>query len=388
MSRSADPLVSIITPALNSARFIERTIQSVIRQDYISMEHIIIDGGSSDGTLDILSEYPHLTWISEPDRGQSDALNKGFKIAKGKFIGWLNADDTYALGAVAAAASYLVNNSEVSLVYGNCNIIDEYDDIKYVQTAPAFDIRRELIAHNLPQPASFFRSDALKEVGFVDNSLHYIMDWDLYLRLGISHRIQNVDAVWANFRECSGTKTVSNPECFWIEAIKMFDVFFARKDLPSSVYEVKAQAYARANWMAGTLCLTIPSSQAQAAGRSYCNDAILLYPLLDHDVDFVLAQLTHCGVTMVGPQWAESYVRDVVTNLAPLSANAKKTLLDRALGHMFASLALMRRDIREVDLELWRRWLWQAPRNDPRWLRNGGVISLLVRDVLHRAIGD
>lgn len=387
MSGGVAPLVSIITPALNSANYIEKTIQSVMRQNYISIEHIVVDGGSIDGTLDILSRYPHLTWISEPDHGQSDALNKGFRMARGDFIGWLNADDTYEPGAIAAVVSFLAGNPDVSLVYGNCNIIDENDAVKYIQRPPKFNIRRELIAHNLPQPASFFRSSALRAVDYLDDSLHFVMDWDLYLRLGISHRIHNVDATWANFREYRGTKTVEQPECFWIEALRMFDCFFARRDLPSSVYAVKTQAYARALWMAGTLCLAVSSGTAQDAGRRYCNEAIQTYPLVKRETGFMLAQLTHCGVSMVGPRLAESYVQDVVTNLVPLSEVAKKHLLNRALGHLFASMALVRQDFRRTDLDLWRRWLWKSIRNDARWLRNGGIVSLVMREVLDRRAG-
>ena len=99
------PLVSVVTPSYNQGRYIEETIQSVLNQDYFRIEHIVVDGGSTDETLSVLKKYPHLKWVSEPDRGQSHAINKGFQIAKGEIAAWLNSDDTYLPGAVTAAVA-------------------------------------------------------------------------------------------------------------------------------------------------------------------------------------------------------------------------------------------------------------------------------------------
>src|SRR4030042_198392 len=113
------PLVSIVTPSLNQGRFIEETILSVKNQTYPRIEYIVIDGGSSDGTLDILNKYSDsLIWISERDKGQSDAINKGWKMSKGEIIAYLNADDTYMPGAVETAVRFLADNMDVGLVYG------------------------------------------------------------------------------------------------------------------------------------------------------------------------------------------------------------------------------------------------------------------------------
>ena len=113
----SQPLVSVVTPSFNQAAFIEETIQSVLKQDYPHIEHIVVDGGSTDGTVDILQRYPHLRWISEPDCGQSDALNKGFAMARGEILGWLNSDDTYNAGGVSTGLHCEVSHPVLALVY-------------------------------------------------------------------------------------------------------------------------------------------------------------------------------------------------------------------------------------------------------------------------------
>ena len=121
------PLVSVVTPCFNAARFIESTIKSVREQDYPFVQHVVVDGASDDGTLHILEQYPHLVWTSESDRGQSHALNKGFQRASGDIIGWLNADDVYQPRAISRAVEFLQDNPEVSFVYSDCLELDEHD---------------------------------------------------------------------------------------------------------------------------------------------------------------------------------------------------------------------------------------------------------------------
>lgn len=314
------PLVSIVTPSYNSSRFIERTILSVLQQDYPHIEHIVIDGGSTDGTVDILRRFPHVQWISEPDRGQSDALNKGFRRARGDIIGWLNADDTYNPGAVAAAVAYLQQHPDVAVVYSHCNVMDENDQLLYCLTAPPFDLVRNLLEYRLPQPAAFIRAEALVTVGYLDESLHYVMDRDLFMRLGLRYRLDTVDAVWANFRECAGTKTVSHPERFWLETIRVFNRFFQTPELPVAALRVKAQAYARVYWMAGILLQASDSGEARTQGNAYCAQALQTYPLLTRDYEFVAGQVIHCALTRCLAEEGEHYVTTLANTLeAPLA---------------------------------------------------------------------
>jgi len=163
------PLVTIVTPSLNQGRFIEETILSVLNQDYPNIEYLIVDGGSTDSTLGILKKYSdRLTWISEQDSGQSNAINKGFKMANGEIVAWLNSDDLYEPGAVIKAVACFTAMQEVMLVYGGANFINEDGKIiaKFEHSRPhdLWVLVNEL-DYVLP-PTAFIRKSALEVVGY------------------------------------------------------------------------------------------------------------------------------------------------------------------------------------------------------------------------------
>lgn len=218
------PLVSIVTPSYNAQLFIRQTIESVLTQDYEKFEHIVIDGGSSDGTIDILREYSIVVWVSEPDSGQSQAINKGFSSAKGEIIGWLNADDTYNLGAIKFAVNYFYNNPDVDLIFGDVQIIDAASKPMAIKRGRQFDLHELLINNYVRQPTVFFRSSILDEGGGLDESLHYCMDREFWLRLGTRFKIQYVQGPpRANFRVCEGTKTFLSNEKFQAEWLNVLE---------------------------------------------------------------------------------------------------------------------------------------------------------------------
>lgn len=388
MENCTFPRVSVVTPSFNSVQFIERTIQSVQRQDYPNIDHIIIDGGSTDGTLDILKRYPHLRWISEPDRGQSDALNKGFRLAEGEIIGWLNADDTYNPGAVSEAVTYLTRHLATAMVYSNCNVIDEHDYVTYHWVAPSFDLARELYAHSLPQQTAFFRREALHDVGLVDPDLHYIMDWDLFLRLGHRYIIGYVDATWANFRICAGTKTTTQPRRFWEEALSMFERFFALPDLPPQVQAIKGRAYARAHWMLGIM--DYARLDAVPTGAEHCAKALTLYPLLQEDQAFVCRQITDWAIRYVAAESREKYLQTIMTTL-PISEQKRIRALHYVSAHFYATLILMAGKMPEIPVpnkRLLLNWFLKCIRYNPGWLAHRGVFSTTLRGVLGIAKGS
>ncbi len=220
------PLVSIITPSFNQAPFLEATIQSVLDQDYPSIEYIVIDGGSTDGCLNILEKYSDRLdyWVSEPDAGQTDAINKGFNMAKGEIFAWLNSDDVYKPGAIAEAVEYMMRNPDVGMVYGDADFID--DEGKWIGKFPAaltdyVRLRRGYV--HIPQQSTFFRSRLWKQVGPLDTSFYFAMDYDLWVRLAALTPIHYVQKTWAAFRLHGKAKSMASADRCWPEMIKVHE---------------------------------------------------------------------------------------------------------------------------------------------------------------------
>jgi glycosyltransferase involved in cell wall biosynthesis len=213
-----EPLVSVVTPCLNGAPFAAANIRSVADQTYANVEHIVIDGGSTDGTVDILRRHGDIRWESGPDEGQSDALNKGFALASGEILGWLNIDDYYLPHAVAAAVRELQGDTELAAVYANAILVDESGTEIGRSISEPFDFDRALRVGNLvPQPTAFFRRDIFEQVGGVRTAYHYAMDYDLWLRIGKRERIRHVDDYWAAFRLHEASKTGTALKRMWRE---------------------------------------------------------------------------------------------------------------------------------------------------------------------------
>lgn len=212
------PLVSIITPSYNQARFLDETIRSVLSQDYPHLEYIIVDGGSTDGSLEIIRRYADRLawWVSEPDRGQTDAINKGFGCARGQVLAWLNSDDTYLPGAVTQAVACLQANPAAALVYGDADLVDEQGKRLGPFPARQTSLRRMLRGSvHIPQQASFFRGELWPLVGPLDPDFYFAMDYDLWLRLARRGKFIYTPQRWANFRLHQAGKTqVSDDRCY------------------------------------------------------------------------------------------------------------------------------------------------------------------------------
>jgi len=241
ISMNTHPLVSIVTPSFNQARFLEATIRSVLEQDYPNLEYIIVDGGSTDGSVDIIRKYAldsdsllsgshkqasgfHKIsyWVSEKDKGQTDAINKGFARAQGDVLAWINSDDTYEPGAVSAAVKYLQGHPEVGLVYGDANFIDEGGRVigKFAARQTDYTRLRRGYVH-IPQQAAFFRADLWREVGPLDASFYFAMDYDLWVRLAACAPIHYTPQTWASFRLHSSGKTITADDRCWPEMIRI-----------------------------------------------------------------------------------------------------------------------------------------------------------------------
>lgn len=218
------PLVSIVTPSYNQARFLEATIRSVLEQDYPNIEYLIVDGGSTDGSLEIIQRYADRLawWVSEPDQGQTDAINKGFARARGEILAWLNSDDTYAPGAVSQAVAFLQSHPQVGMVYGDANLIDENSQVIGKFPARQTDYRRLKRGYvHIPQQASFFRASLWKQVGPLDPTFYFAMDYDLWVRIARLAPLHYVPSLWANFRlHDTGKSVVADDRC-WPEMLRV-----------------------------------------------------------------------------------------------------------------------------------------------------------------------
>ena len=225
MNTTSTPLVSIITPAYNSARYLEALLASVCQQDYSPIEHIVVDGGSTDRTVDLLRQAgQQVRWISEPDQGQSDALNKGLRLARGDIIGWINADDQYEPGAVAAAVGYLQAHHDVGLVFSDCNFIDAAGRVVDRGRTQATDLAALLLEGcTIPHQATFLRRSLFDRIGAFDVELRYVMDYDFLLRSLLEFHALRIDSVWGNLRVWEGTKTSQHPIEFWPEIIHVIE---------------------------------------------------------------------------------------------------------------------------------------------------------------------
>jgi glycosyltransferase involved in cell wall biosynthesis len=201
--------VSVVTPSYNQADYIEATIKSVISQkgDF-ELEYIVIDGGSTDDTIKILKKYENrMKWISEKDKGQTDAINKGWKRAAGDIIAYLNSDDTYEPGAIQRAVKFLSENPEIDWVYGKCRIIDEKGKeirrwIKWYRhiLGRRYSYDKLLRENFVAQPSVFIRRRVMDDCGYLDVKQHFVMDYEYWLRIGRKHKAAFIDAPIANFR--------------------------------------------------------------------------------------------------------------------------------------------------------------------------------------------
>lgn len=223
MEPETKPLISIVTPSFNQVRFIRQAIESVQTQEYPRVEHIVVDGGSTDGTIEVLEQNSGaITWVSEPDRGQTDAINKGFRMAHGEILTWLNSDDMYLPGTLETIVRVFNEHPDVDLVYGDCDAIDENGAFRYAIHGRPFDRRVLLDKVNfIEQPATFFRRRALDEVGPLDESLHYTMDFDLWLRMSAGHRALYIPARLAACRKHSEAKTTGKMAPSWESVVEV-----------------------------------------------------------------------------------------------------------------------------------------------------------------------
>ncbi|MCK8517537.1 glycosyltransferase family 2 protein [Methanoculleus sp. 7T] len=225
------PRISIVTPSYNQGQFIEETIRSVLLQGYPDLEYIIIDGGSTDESVKIIRKYERWItfWTSEPDGGQTNAINKGFKRSTGEIVAWLNSDDLYTTGALCTAAKAFAERPHSAVIYGDADTIDAGTTILSHLNSRNFDLQDLYRRDYIRQPASFISAEAIKMIGFLDERFHYAMDYDLWVRLGQEEAVMRyIPRTLAWFRLHGSSKTVSQQEAFWPEEFMLFDMALKR----------------------------------------------------------------------------------------------------------------------------------------------------------------
>lgn len=233
MTENQLPLVSVITPSYNQARFLEYTIQSVIQQDYPNIEYLVVDGGSSDGSLEIIKKYAdHIAWwVSERDSGQAEAINKGINRSTGEIVAWLNSDDIFLPGTISQAVGILQSHPEAGFVYGNAITID-------AQGRPLNGLRfadwglTDLVSFRIIcQPAVVIRREPYQQAGGLDLDYHFMLDHRLWIKIARNHPLFHVDQSWAAARHHEAAKNVSQAEGFARETMRLLEWMESQPDL-------------------------------------------------------------------------------------------------------------------------------------------------------------
>jgi glycosyltransferase involved in cell wall biosynthesis len=283
---SSGPLVSIITPSFNQAAYLEDTIRSVLAQDYSPIEYLIVDGASSDGSLAIIQEYASLSpgrltwWVSEPDAGQAEALNKGLRHARGDIIAWLNSDDIYLPGAVRQAVAALEADPDLGMVFGDAISIDAEGKPLNRLIFGNWGLAELVAFRIICQPAVFMRRAALEKAGYLDASYHFMLDHHLWLRIACQAPILYAGNVptstpWAAARQHAMAKNVAQAEQFSAEILRLFAWL---EELPEIAPLMKTH---HKRILGGAYRLNarylLDGGQSQAALRAY-GRAVLAWP--------------------------------------------------------------------------------------------------------------
>lgn len=229
----SQPLVSIVTPSYNQANYLEQTIRSVLEQEYASIEYIVVDGASTDGSLETIQKYADRLawWVSERDAGQAEAINKGLRRANGEIVAWLNSDDLYLPGAIAQAATALQRHPEASFVFGDAITIDPSGRQLNHLAFGDWDLNELMRFRIICQPAVFMRRALLEKAGYLDQGYHYMLDHHLWLRLARQAPPLHVGQTWAAARHHPQAKNIAQAAAFAGETARILSWMQSQPDL-------------------------------------------------------------------------------------------------------------------------------------------------------------
>ncbi|MEO8355664.1 MAG: glycosyltransferase family 2 protein [Chloroflexota bacterium] len=270
-------LVSIVTPSFNQAPYLEQTLRSVLDQEYPSLEYIVVDGASTDASVDIIKKYvDRLTWwVSEKDSGQGDAINKGLARASGEIIAWLNSDDTYLPNTISSAVKIFEQNPDVVLVYGDMLAVDKNGQTTNVLKYRQLALEDLLCFQIIGQPAVFFRRAAYEKAGGLDTTFHFLLDHHLWIRIAQQGKILHVPQVWAAARYHAQAKNRLKAAEFGREAFRILDWARSEPRLTGTVSKVGRRAHASAHRVDARYRLD--AGQSTSALRAWSR-ALVIHP--------------------------------------------------------------------------------------------------------------
>ena len=258
MSNDKDyPLVSIVTPSFNQDKFLEDAIQSVLAQDYPALEYLIVDGGSTDSSVEIIKRHSAdlAWWVSEPDQGQASAINKGMTQTKGEIVAWLNSDDLYFPGAIKSAVDVMVADPQIGMVYGDAVTIDEIGRPIKELIFPDWTLEDLIQFRIICQPSVFMRRSSYEKVFGLDPSYHYMLDHHLWIRIAQQSQIKHVPAIWSAARHHKAAKNVSHSSGFGTESMRLLAWMETEPDLAEKIAQNKNGVFAGAYRLNGRYLL-------------------------------------------------------------------------------------------------------------------------------------
>lgn len=266
----SQPLVSIVTPSYNQAPYLEAAMRSVLEQDYPNIEYLVADGGSTDGSTEIIRGYAdRLTWwVSEKDQGQADGANKGLRRCRGEIIGWLNSDDLYRPGAIAGAVAAFKVNPKAGLVFSDVDSIDGDGQLINVMRFGPRTLEDLMEFKIISQPAVFMRRSLLEQVGYLDQSYHLLLDHHLWLRMARHAPLAyTVNARWAAARFHAEAKNVAQAEAFGRDAYRIAQWLDESPDYSAEMGRIRKRVWAGAHRLNAFYLLD--GGQPGAALKSY-----------------------------------------------------------------------------------------------------------------------
>ena len=246
-----NPLVSIITPSFNQAEFLEKTITSVITQDYPNIEYIVIDGASTDGSIEIIEKYASKIkyWASEPDHGQAEAINKGFLEATGDIIAWINSDDYYLQGTISSVVNAFQKHEDCGLLFGDLLSVDRDGVIFNVLRYGDWGLDELMRFNIIGQPSVFMKREVLKKAGYLEKDFHYMLDHNLWLKIASISKIKYIPEIWSAARYHEGAKNIFHAAAFGDEAYKVVEWMEQQNIIGKKLMHDRKKVMGGAHWI-------------------------------------------------------------------------------------------------------------------------------------------